>query len=349
LGGIFGYIGLAKAQSNNESTIEFLDKAHKAIERAKNLTHQLLTFAKGGEPVKTNQQINSFLKETVQFALSGSSISAKYEISDSLFSADIDRNQIAQVIDNIVINAVESMPNGGIITIKSCSIEQSDPDHPLLPIGKYIKTTISDQGIGIPKEIINHIFDPFFTTKSSGHGLGLAMSYSIIRKHEGIIEVESEPGRGSSFSIFLPVAPNLEITAKQTTPQKAKTVSGRILVMDDEPMLREIISEILKACGYEVAAVADGESAVQLFTEEKNAGRPFKAVIFDLTIPGAMGGKEAIAQIRKIDQEVAAFVSSGYSVDPVVANPREFGFWGSIPKPFTFSELQETLDKYLNA
>lgn len=347
LGGIFGYIGLARSHSKDENINELLEKAHNAIERAKNLTHQLLTFAKGGEPVKKHQELNNFITETVHFAMSGSSISTRFDLSDDLYAADIDRNQIAQVIDNIIINAIQSMPMGGIISVKACNIEQKESDHALLQPGNYVKLTISDQGIGIPKEIIKQIFDPFFTTKSNGHGLGLAMSYSIVRKHDGIIEVDSESGKGSNFHIYLPTVPAQKNVAEEQVVQNPNNVSGRVLVMDDEPMLREIISEILKACGYEVAAVADGESAIKLFTEEKNTGRPFKAVIFDLTVPGAMGGKEAIAQIRKIDTEVAAFVSSGYSDDPVVANPPEYGFWASIPKPFSFNELKDTLEKYL--
>lgn len=347
LAGIFGYIGLARAKCEDENLNELLNKAYGAIERAKGLTQQLLTFSKGGEPVKKNQALVPFIEETVRFALSGSSVSARFDIAPDLLHAEIDKNQVAQVIDNIVINAKEAMPNGGTISVQAENLLHQDFEHPLLKGEAYIRIRITDQGVGIPKEIINQIFDPFFTTKSRGHGLGLAMSYSIIKKHGGIIEVDSTSGKGSNFNIFLPASTVSADTGDEKSAEIKMKSSGKILVMDDEEMLREIVSKILTELGYEVMTAPDGETAIEIFNAEKNAGQPFKALIFDLTIQGGMGGREAIEKIRLTDREVIAFVSSGYSSDPVLANPKKHGFTASISKPFTLTELREILHKYL--
>lgn len=344
LEGVFGYIGLANAYVKDATISDLLAQALKSIQRAKGLTGQLLTFAKGGQPVKKVQPIEPLLKDTVQFAISGSNVKAKFHVADNLANADFDNNQIAQVIQNVVINAVQAMPMGGNITVSAENISFKGNEHPLLE-GDYIKITIADQGIGIPKEVLPKIFDPFFTTKSVGQGLGLATSYSIITRHQGTIEVESEPGKGTTFYIYLPA---IKEKLEEMTPAQVKMPlkGGRVLVLDDEEMMRQIMLKFLEHLGFEGLAVSDGESAIKLFMKEKEEGRSFDLLIFDMTIKGGMGGKEAVMEIRKYDPEIKAFVMSGYSEDPVLVHPEEHGFNAGICKPFTLEELETVLARY---
>ncbi len=344
LEGVFGYIGLANAYVTDSTVSQMLVNALKSIERAKGLTGQLLTFSKGGQPVKKIQSIVPLLLDTVQFAISGSNVKPEFKISENLANAEIDYNQIAQVIENIVINAVQAMPMGGVITISAENATFAGDEHPLLE-GDYVKITIADQGVGIPKEILPKIFDPFFSTKSMGQGLGLATSYSIITRHQGTIEVESEPGKGTTFYIYLP-AVKAQVEEITKPVEKKILKGGKILILDDEEMMRQIMLKFLDHLGFEGVAVADGKDAIALFIKEKDAGRAFDALIFDMTVKGGMGGKEAVEAIRKYDTSVPAFVMSGYSEDPVLVHPEEHGFNGGLCKPFTLEELEALLSKY---
>lgn len=344
LEGVFGYIGLASAYVSDSTVSEMLANALKSIQRAKGLTGQLLTFSKGGQPVKKVQSIIPLLQDTVQFAISGSNVKAQFSIDDNLDYAEIDYNQISQVIQNIVINAVQAMPMGGIITIGAGNISFAEGEHPLLQ-GDYIRVTIADQGIGIPKEVLPKIFDPFFTTKSMGQGLGLATSYSIIARHQGTIEVESEPGKGTTFYIYIPATKKEPAEPKKVEERKVSK-GGRILVLDDEPMMREIMLKFLEHLGFNAVAVDDGRDAINMYIKEKESGKPFNALIFDMTIKGGMGGREAIEEIRKYDKDILAFVMSGYHEDPVLAHPLDYGFNGGLYKPFTLEELEAMLARY---
>ncbi|MEJ5361811.1 MAG: PAS domain S-box protein [Spirochaetota bacterium] len=344
LEGVFGYIGLASAYVSDSTVSEMLANALKSIQRAKGLTGQLLTFSKGGQPVKKVQSIIPLLQDTVQFAISGSNVKALFHIDDNLDNAEIDYNQISQVIQNIVINAVQAMPMGGTITIGAGNISFADGEHPLLQ-GDYIRVTIADQGVGIPKEVLPKIFDPFFTTKSLGQGLGLATSYSIIARHQGTIEVESEPGKGTTFYIYIP-ATKKEPQGQKKVEEKKVLKGGRILVLDDEPMMREIMLKFLEHLGFNAVAVDNGRDAINMYIKEKNAGIPFNALIFDMTIKGGMGGREAIEEIRKFDKDILAFVMSGYHEDPVLAHPQDYGFNGGLCKPFTLEDLEALLARY---
>lgn len=344
LEGVFGYIGLASAYVSDSTVSEMLANALKSIQRAKGLTGQLLTFSKGGQPVKKVQSIIPLLQDTVQFAISGSNVKAQFSIDDNLDYAEIDYNQISQVIQNIVINAVQAMPMGGIITIGAGNISFAEGEHPLLQ-GDYIRVTIADQGIGIPKEVLPKIFDPFFTTKSMGQGLGLATSYSIIARHQGTIEVESEPGKGTTFYIYIPATKKEPAEPKKVEERKVSK-GARILVLDDEPMMREIMLKFLEHLGFNAVAVDDGRDAINMYIKEKESGTPFNALIFDMTIKGGMGGREAIEEIRKYDKDILAFVMSGYHEDPVLAHPQDYGFNGGLCKPFTLEELEAMLARY---
>lgn len=346
LGGIFGYIDLGLNLSTDEKVSEYLTKAKSTIDRARGLTQQLLTFAMGGAPIKKVGKLKPFIKETVIFALSGSNVKCNFQIPDDLFLCEFDKNQIGQVIDNLIINALQAMPTGGTIdiTANNCTIKENE--HSFLQEGCYVKISIKDTGTGIPKDILSKIFDPFFTTKPKGHGLGLASSYSIINKHGGCIDVETEIGVGSIFHFALPA---LKDNFNFETPSENSHYSseGNFLIMDDEEILLEIISEMLKSFGYSVVCAKNGSETISCFKDSLNSGKKFVGMIFDLTIPGAMGGLETIGEIRKYDPDIPVFVSSGYSGDPVIANPKIYGFTDSIKKPFNKSDLANLLRKNL--
>jgi two-component system, cell cycle sensor histidine kinase and response regulator CckA len=347
LGGLFGYIDMARVNSGADKTVsKYLDKASAVFERAKDLTQQLLTFSKGGSPKRKTGHVGSLVKENAAFALSGSNIGCDYNIARDLWPCDFDENQIGQVIDNIVINAQQAMPLGGTISISVDNISLNDGDKPALSAGDYIKISIADSGVGIPQELLKRIFDPFFTTKQKGNGLGLATCYSIIQKHEGCIDVESAPGKGSVFHIFLPASHGGAVQDISQSPS-CHEGKGRILVMDDEDFMREIVGEMLTSMGYSIIEARNGEEALRFSVDAEKQGNLISGALFDLTIPGGVGGREAIVEFRKEFPDMPVFASSGFSDDPVMARPAEFGFTDSIRKPFKKGDLAEMLNKHL--
>jgi PAS domain S-box-containing protein len=348
LGGIFGYIDLACGDSTEEPVISSLSKALSCMDRARGLTQQLLTFAKGGAPVKKPAQLFPFIQEAAQFALSGSDVTCRIDVTPDLWVCNVDKNQIGQVIDNLMINAQQAMPMGGIIDLAACNVPQGAKRPPALDAGNYVKISVKDRGIGMPPELLPRIFDPFFTTKAKGHGLGLSTCYSIIHRHGGCIDVESEPGKGSTFYIFLPASGESVLPAAEQAEAKHRG-TGTILIMDDEESMRNAMRDILEMFGYRVVCKQDGRDAIGFFVEETKAKRKIAAMILDLTVPGGMGGKEAIGEIRKLCSEIPVFVVSGYAEDPVMANPSAYGFTASLCKPFRTAELARMLSRYLNA
>lgn len=350
LGGIFGYIDLAlTAATINPEIAENLESAMGVITRAKGLTQQLLTFAKGGSPIRKVGQIAKTVKDASLFALSGSSIKCRFEAATGLFDCEYDENQIAQTVDNIVLNAQQSMPMGGTIdiTVQNWIIEKGA--HELLAPGKYILISVQDYGVGIPKEIQARIFDPFFTTKQKGHGLGLSTAHSIIRKHDGLIDVRSEPAKGSCFTIYLPAIDHISFSPEKASSSADFSGSGNILIMDDEDFIRDTVATMLKRLGYTPVCVKDGTEALEVFTEARNSNNPFTAIILDLTIPGNLGGKEVISKIREFDTTTPAIVMSGYSDDTVLGHPRKSGFNDSLAKPFTGREIGRILKELLKS
>ena len=343
LTGIFGNIELARSLLKDEQAKEYLGATIASMNRARALTQQLLTFAKGGAPIQKITPLMPFLQETAQFALSGSNVSCRFSMSEQPWACNIDKNQIAQVIDNIVINAQQAMPDGGAIVITATNVSLGENDHPPLKKGDYVKVSIRDFGIGIPKDIIPRIFDPFYTTKTKGHGLGLATCYSIITRHSGCIDVESEPGKGATFHIFLPAKPStpaVSFVAKSTHHRG----QGTVLVMDDEHAVTAVLREFLKSMGYAVDCAANGEEAVEKYKKTFSSS-PYVLAILDLTVQGGMGGEEAVKEILKINPSIVAIAASGYSQDPVMTAPSAFGFKGSIGKPFTKEELKDVLER----
>ncbi len=345
LTGIFAYIDLARSVSKEAQTKEYLEATMATINRARSLTMQLLTFAKGGAPIQKTTPLVPFIQEAAQFALSGSNTSCKFFLAENLWSCNIDKNQIAQVIDNIVINAQQAMPNGGTIEIVAENISLEKKEHPPLDKGDYVKVSIKDFGIGIPKDIMPRIFDPFYTTKMKGHGLGLATCYSIITRHGGSIDVESEPGKGSTFHVYLPAS--LEAVAANAGTVSRHKGSGTVIVMDDEEVIRAALRQMLGSLGYSVVCKNDGKDAIDSYINETRVNNQLSAMILDLTVPGGMGGIEAVREIRKLNKDIPIFVASGYADDPVIKNPIEHGFTAGISKPFTIAELSEMLNRFI--
>lgn len=346
LAGIYGYIDLAISNTSDSDTAEYLKRSISTIERASGLTRQLLTFAKGGAPAKKVEKLFPFLKETALFALSGSNVSCDIEYPDDLFSCNFDRSQLSQVIENIIINAQQAMPDGGTIKLSACNVIIERNGHQVLSEGKYVRISIKDSGTGIHNSILPRIFDPFFTTKEKGHGLGLATCYSIMKRHNGCIDVESGTGHGSTFHAYLPAA-EIELLPEEISSFSRHTGRGKIVVVDDEEIIRTILCEMLALLGYEPVCMESGEKAVEFFIQQKTAGNKIKAMFFDLTIPGGKGGRESVSEIRNICLETPVFVVSGYAEDPVMSNPKEYGFTASICKPFTMTDLEKMLNENL--
>ena len=333
---ILGNISLARfLDDDREKADRNLEAAEQAAIRATDLTRQLLTFAKGGKPVKKVFQIAAVLKEAAGFALLGCAVKCEFFIEEGLWPAQADEGQLSQVIHNLVLNAVQATPAGGSITVRATNGHG--------PEGKrMLKISVSDTGTGIPKEIQQKIFDPYFTTKKQGSGLGLATSYAIIKKHNGSLEVDSAPGEGSSFHICLPAALQLATSTAGARPQVVRG-KGRVLVMDDEEIVRKIALASLVELGYQAECTDNGSAAVELYARRKLEGTPFLAVIMDLTVAGGAGGREAIAQIIQIDPRVKAIVSSGYAADPVMIKYREYGFSAALTKPYRLDELSRVM------
>jgi CheY-like chemotaxis protein len=342
---ILGNVSLARMQVNPEDELfDLLREAETASTRAQTLTKQLLTFAKGGAPVKEIVQIKDVIKDSSLFVLRGSKSGCEFSIAEDLWPIDVDVGQISQVIDNIVINANQAMPKGGIIQVAAENLIIEDRHGLPVKPGRYIRISITDQGVGIAEKHLLNIFDPYFTTKQEGSGLGLATTYSIVKKHDGHITVESRLGVGTTFHIYLPASDKAVPEKAETRPIKGQ---GRILVMDDEAPLRKMVGRMLKNLGYESEFAKDGAEAIRMYKEAQESEKPYDVVILDLTIPGGMGGKEAINKLLEIDPEVKAIVSSGYSDDPVLANFQEYGFKGTMPKPFESLSLGKVLFEVL--
>ncbi len=350
LSGIFGYIDMARTRSGSDELLNsYLDGALEANSRARDLTQQLLTFSKGGTPRRRPVSLEPFLKKNVKFALSGSNVTSQFDIADQLGCCEVDEHQMAQVIDNIIINAQQAMPGGGTIFISAHGIECRKDVPARIRKGKYCRISIRDHGPGIPAKQLKRIFDPFFTTKEKGSGLGLAICHSIIQQHDGVIDVESEPQKGTTFHIFLPIS-DQQVT--EPSPFSPSAVSwhngqGHILIMDDEAAIREVLSTMLEAMGYTVSEVTDGREALKALREKDEKKKSIDAVILDMTVPGGMGGMETIAEIRRTHPTLPVFASSGYAENPTMSQPVQYGFTDSLSKPYTIADLTELLNQHL--
>jgi len=330
-----------------EDFSEMLSDAERATLRARGLTHQLLAFAKGGAPVKKSLCVSRLLRETVKFSLSGSSVHCQYDLPDDLWPVEGDEAQLGQVVQNLIINADQAMAEGGTLRVSAENVtrEEGTPGSP--PPGRYVKITVEDQGSGIPEKLLPKIFDPFFTTKEKGRGLGLATSFSIVNRHGGHIRVDSRMGTGTRVDVFLPATrkrPPADVPVRAEPGQGR----GRVLLIDDDETIRKSTGEVLKRLGYEVVSAWDGREGIGLYEEARTSGNGFHVVIMDLTIPGGMGGREAVKALLEIDPEARVVASSGYSDAPVMARYKEFGFRAVVNKPYKMGDLGEALRKAMS-
>ena len=345
---ISGNIGLAQVEAPRDarSLLSYLSKAGQAAQHGARLSSQLLTFSKGGAPLKRVASVAELLGRAAEFSLYGSNLRSEMDIPADLWKANVDPGQIEQVVNALVINAREAMPHGGTVNIAARNIELQDKPGALLPAGRYVKITIADRGSGIEEELATRIFDPYFTTKPTASGLGLAISYSIVKKHGGLLHLENSSPAGSTFVFYLPsVGEQIETSGPLTTEQTSSFHQQRVLVMDDEAAIRELTSQLLGTLGYEVTAVPDGLEAVKLYERALRRGENFHAVILDATIRGGMGGLATIGRLRRLDPQVIAIICSGYSDEAALSEFLAYGFRGALPKPFTRRELADVLQR----
>lgn len=336
---------LARPGSAPESA-EIIRDTLEAARNAQGLTSQLLAFSKGGKPVKKELCLGKALKEIFKLATSGASTAQEIDLEDSLWSVDGDENQLKQAVNNLLVNALQAMPGGGTLRLEGRNFRVAENTELPLPPGAYVRIALSDTGVGIPKEYLGHIFEPYFSTKARGHGLGLSMTWSVIKNHGGHIEARSEPGKGTTFEVFLP-ATGRSLKAEPVKAGEIHKGSGRILVLDDEDIVRRAAGRMLSELGYTWETTSEGTETLRRYAEEKKAGRPFDAVIMDLTIPGGMGGKDAGRELRRLDPAARIVVSSGYSEETVMADYKDYGFDAVLPKPYKFEDLAETLSRLL--
>ncbi len=346
LTGILGNISLAKLHLDPKDDVyEILQESEAAAQSARSLTQQLLTFSKGGSPVRINTNIKDLIRSSANFVLSGSNVRCDSEFPKKLWDVKADKGQLSQVFNNLILNADQAMPEGGSVTIRAKNLIIKEDETLPLKKGRYVMIEIRDKGIGIPKNVLPKIFDPFFTTKQKGSGLGLSTVFSIIKRHEGFVTVQSELEKGTSFFIYLPAVDRTIVkTRKEKKIPKGK---GKILIMDDKFFVRNAAMKALKMFGYEVKGVSKGEEAISLYKEEKNKGKPFDLIILDLTIPGGMGGEDTLKKLREFSPEIKAIVSSGYSDNPVMSEYKKHGFNAIVRKPYQYEELCEIVRKVL--
>lgn len=331
---------------SDEKLADHLEQAKQAVLTSKRLTQRLITFTSEGVPIRHLTYLQELIQESAGLAVSGSCAQCNFSLAENLWLAEVDPGQMGQVIQNLVMNARESMPQGGIISIQAENVVLGPHDNPSLPLGDYVRVSITDQGVGISKEMLSKIFDPYFSTKQRGNqkgmGLGLTICHTIIKNHGGAIALESKIGVGTTVHLYLSAHRKLLQEERAFVPAILPR-HGRILVMDDEEEVRKLVGMMLQRMGHEVELVADGQMAVEVYGRAKNQGLPFDAVILDLTVRAGVGGMEAIRALLQIDPAVKGIVMSGYASDPVLISPGHYGFKGGLAKPFSVSKLQETL------
>jgi len=344
LGVILGNISFALSRMSPTANLhEVLREAQDGAVSAQSLTQQLLTFARGGAPIKKVICLTDLLRESGELFTSGTPVECAYELIDDLWPVEVDPSQLSQAVNNLVLNASQAMPDGGLIRIRSENIVLDSETSLPLPAGRHIKVSIEDQGEGIPPEHLQKVFDPYFTSKAEGSGLGLATTFSIIKRHKGFISVESEPGEGSLFEMYVPASSKTVSTTDLPT-YATHHGSGRILVMDDNKSILSMVDRMLDLMGYETILASDGSEAIEMYGDLLSSGISVDAVILDLTVPGGMGGVKTISELLKMNPDICAIVSSGYFNDPVMADYKSYGFSGIVPKPYTMNQLAEVLN-----
>ena len=351
--GLFGNIELAKDLLEPEShAYELLEEASRSMSRAVRLTKQLLVFSKGGDPQKDNKvDIATLVNDVAEFDLSGSNVKLCFSKDAQSHETAADRGQIEQVVSNIVINARQAMRAGGSVSISVENVEVKAKQVQHLAAGKYIRCSIRDEGTGISLATQKRIFEPYFTTKSMGSGLGLATAYSIIAKHGGTLEVQSQEGDGASFIFYLPitthfsnVVPEKESLELQTNANPARKLGG-VLIMDDEVLICALLKKMLTLEGVHVETAENAKMAVTLYKQALAVKNPFACAILDLTITGGPGGAEVVQELRALDPELFAIASSGYTDSAIMSECRKHGFDTVIAKPYSRTEVLQLLGR----
>jgi signal transduction histidine kinase/ActR/RegA family two-component response regulator len=340
-----GNVEIARMELDPADPVQaILDQTESACQRAVFLSSQLLTFAKGGAPIRRLVSVAKLVMDAVELARAGAQTSIDVSIAEDLRCAEVDPSQIGQVLHNILLNARQAMPEGGIIEVHADNAILEDAPEP----APCVRITIRDYGCGIPADVLPRVFDPYFTTKPGANGLGLATAYAIIAKHGGSISVESKPGNGTTFTIDLPASTGSPVPEPPVVAHP-QTGTERLLVMDDEEAIRKLLATVLIKLGYEVQTARDGAEAIALYENAKASGISFDAVLLDLTVRGGMGGIEAAAKLKELDPSLKLIVSSGYSDAPVMSDFRKFGFDDAIPKPWTAAEVGRVFRRLLVA
>ncbi len=341
---IMGNLSLASLYADPGSQVaRKISETEFAVSRSKELTQQLLTFARGGEPIKKALAIDELLQGTCSFSLKGSNVKCQFDFSDNLWVIEADEGQLNQLFQNLTINADQAMPEGGLLNVKVENTNLSAGRFSSLPAGHYLKVIFSDDGIGVGERYVKKMFDPYFTTKKKGKGLGLAVAYSIVKKHNGLIYAKSKKSCGTDVFVYLPAVEGKKNVVEEET--KLWHGKGKVLVMDDEDQVLRLAKEMLEHLGYSVTTAVNGEEAVLFFEKAYGTDCPYDIVILDLTIPGGMGGKDTIIKLQEIDPGVKAVVSSGYANDPIMSNSEAYGFCAVMPKPYRINTLSQTLSK----
>jgi PAS domain S-box-containing protein len=347
---ISGNIGLAQIEAPEDcgSLLSFLSRAGQAAQHAAHLSGQLLTFSKGGAPLKKVVSLSHVLEQAAEFSLYGSNLRAEIDLAPNLWKAEVDASQIEQVVNALVLNAREAMPHGGTVRLQARNVEVAEGSALLLQPGQYVKVSVIDRGCGVPEDSVTRIFDPYFTTKPAASGLGLAISYSIIKKHGGLLQLEKTTMEGATFTFYLPAteaAPAVNGSNGDNNGRSFRFNHQRVLVMDDEAAIRELTSQLLGTLGYDVTAVPDGMEAIRIYERALRRGEHFQAVILDATVRGGLGGVATIERLRGMDPDVNAIICSGYSDEAALSEFLAYGFRGALPKPFTRNELADALQK----
>jgi len=344
---IWGNVDLARMYAPADArVVRCLEHASRACQRAKHLSRQLLTISRGGSMEKRHTDIAGLVRVAASATLRGSPVRSTFDLPADLWAVEADREQIAQALRSLIENASESMEGKGPVRITARNQELPEENEASLKPGRYVRVEVRDRGPGIPEEHQPRIFDPYFSTKENRPGLGLSLAQSILHKHGGTIRATSAPGLGSTFSFWLPAAPVEGLGAEP--PGLLRAPRGmNILFMDDEDLVREMVRQMLLHLGHRVELCRDGAEAVRRVRASLETGRRYDLFILDLTVPGGMGGKEALERIRELDPGARAIISSGYSEDPIMADCRRHGFLDVIPKPYTLESLRETLNRCL--
>jgi PAS domain S-box-containing protein len=349
LAAILGNISLAKQILDPGSkAVARLEAAEKASDRASDLAAKLLTFSKGGKPVRERISLDSVVRDSALLSVRGTPVRCEFGIAEDLWATDADAGQIGQAIGNLVINAVQAMPGGGTARIRGANVIIGEGEMAYVKPGPYVKIEVADTGVGIPGRNLKRIFDPYFTTRENGMGLGLTISYHIMKNHGGNLFVESEPGAGTTVSLYFPASTERMPRVVEAVSETAREGKWKVLVMDDEDLVRDMAIGMLEHLGFEARGARDGREAIGMYKDADTEGTPFDLVVMDLTVPGKMGGKEACARLLGMYPDAKVIVCSGYSSDPVMSDHAAYGFLGMLGKPFHMEELMRVVEQVLH-